>query len=112
MSQSPTTFYSASAGSGKTYTLAQDFLTLLFKNPYSNGYRNILAVTFTTKAVAEMKERILDYLYKFTLEELEDALARIANHIKGETGLDSDQFKKKARAIFNCLLYTLDDADE
>jgi ATP-dependent exoDNAse (exonuclease V) beta subunit len=105
MSQSPTTFYSASAGSGKTYTLAQDFLTLLFKNPYSNGYRKILAVTFTNKAVAEMKERILDYLYKFTLEELEDALAGIANHIKGETGLDSDQFKKKARAIFNQLLH-------
>ncbi|MFT7385799.1 MAG: ATP-dependent exoDNAse (exonuclease V) beta subunit, partial [Nonlabens sp.] len=59
MSQSPTTFYSASAGSGKTYTLAQDYLTLLFKNPYANGYRRILAVTFTNKAVGEMKERIL-----------------------------------------------------
>jgi ATP-dependent exoDNAse (exonuclease V) beta subunit len=105
MSQPPTTFYSASAGSGKTYTLAQDYLTLLFKNPYSNGYRKILAVTFTNKAVAEMKERILDYLYKFTLEELEDAVAGIANHIKVETGLDSDQFKKKARAIFNQLLH-------
>jgi ATP-dependent exoDNAse (exonuclease V) beta subunit len=105
MSESPTTFYSASAGSGKTYTLAQDYLTLLFKNPYANGYRRILAVTFTNKAVGEMKERILDYLHKFTFDELEEGVIGIANHIKNETGLDSDQFKKKAQAVFNQLLH-------
>ena len=105
MSQSSTTFYSASAGSGKTYTLAKDYLTLLFKNPYSNGYRRILAVTFTNKAVGEMKERILDYLHKFTLEELEDSVTGIASHIMTETGLDKEQFKKKARAVFNQLLH-------
>jgi ATP-dependent exoDNAse (exonuclease V) beta subunit len=105
MSQPPTTFYSASAGSGKTYTLAQDYLTLLFKNSYSNGYRKILAVTFTNKAVAEMKERILDYLYKFTFDELDDDVKGIASHIKKETSLDSGQFKKKACAIFNQLLH-------
>lgn len=105
MSQSSTTFYSASAGSGKTFTLAKDYLTLLFKNPYSNGYRRILAVTFTNKAVGEMKERILDYLHKFTLEELEDSVAGIASHIMDQTALDQEQFKKKARAIFNQLLH-------
>ncbi|MFT7427799.1 MAG: ATP-dependent exoDNAse (exonuclease V) beta subunit [Nonlabens sp.] len=105
MSQSPTTFYSASAGSGKTYTLAQDYLTLLFKNPYANGYRRILAVTFTNKAVGEMKERILDYLYKFTFDELEEGVLGIVNHIKNEAGLDNEQFKNKARAIFNQLLH-------
>lgn len=105
MSQSPTTFYSASAGSGKTYTLAQDYLTLLFKNPYNNGYRRILAVTFTNKAVGEMKERILEYLYKFTFDDLELGVLGIANHIKNQTGLDNQQFKKKARAIFNQLLH-------
>ncbi len=105
MSQSPTTFYSASAGSGKTYTLAQDYLTLLFKNSYSNGYRKILAVTFTNKAVGEMKERILEYLYKFTFDELEDSVKGIATHIKTETGLNDEQFRKKAQAIFNQLLH-------
>ncbi|OUS12347.1 ATP-dependent helicase [Nonlabens dokdonensis] len=105
MSQSPTTFYSASAGSGKTYTLAQDYLTLLFKNSYSNGYRKILAVTFTNKAVGEMKERILEYLYKFTFEELEDSVTGIAAHIQQESGLNSEEFRKKAQAIFNQLLH-------
>ncbi|MBE9488533.1 MAG: UvrD-helicase domain-containing protein [Bacteroidetes bacterium] len=50
----------ASAGSGKTYTLAYNYVKMLIMNPYS--YRNILAVTFTNKATAEMKQRILDEL--------------------------------------------------
>ena len=49
----------ASAGSGKTYTLAHTYIDLL-KDELS--YRHILAVTFTNKATAEMKERILEYL--------------------------------------------------
>ena len=51
--------YKASAGSGKTYTLAHTYINLL-KDELS--YRHILAVTFTNKATAEMKERILEYL--------------------------------------------------
>jgi ATP-dependent exoDNAse (exonuclease V) beta subunit len=56
------TIYSASAGSGKTYTLTEIYLTTLLKSRYN--YRKILAVTFTNKATAEMKSRILDNLYK------------------------------------------------
>ncbi len=54
------TIYSASAGSGKTYNLALVYLEKLFTSRYS--YRKILAVTFTHKATAEMKNRILDEL--------------------------------------------------
>ena len=54
------TIYSASAGSGKTYILAGKYLEKLFTSRYS--YRKILAVTFTHKATAEMKNRILDEL--------------------------------------------------
>ncbi len=53
--------YRASAGSGKTFTLALEYIKLLVENPYA--YRSILAVTFTNKATAEMKERILGKLY-------------------------------------------------
>ena len=49
----------ASAGSGKTYTLARTYINLLKGDL---DYRHILAVTFTNKATAEMKERILRYL--------------------------------------------------
>ena len=61
MGQGILTRYSASAGSGKTYELAAIYLNALFTDPLS--YRNILAVTFTNKATAEMKERILNNLY-------------------------------------------------
>lgn len=53
--------YKASAGSGKTFTLAVNFIRLLVEQP--ENYRHILAVTFTNKATAEMKQRILSQLY-------------------------------------------------
>lgn len=57
----PLTVYKASAGSGKTFTLAVEYIKLLIKNPWS--FKNILAVTFTNKATEEMKQRILSQLY-------------------------------------------------
>ena len=53
--------YKASAGSGKTFTLAVEYIKHLIANP--RAYRQILAVTFTNKATTEMKERILQQLY-------------------------------------------------
>lgn len=54
--------YKASAGSGKTYNLTREYLTLLFKAKPEDGYKHILAVTFTNKATQEMKDRILGKL--------------------------------------------------
>lgn len=51
---------SASAGSGKTFRLTKEYISLLFKD--LNAYRHILAVTFTNKATEEMKDRILSNL--------------------------------------------------
>lgn len=53
--------YKASAGSGKTFTLAVSYIKLLVIN--TRTYREVLAVTFTNKATAEMKERIISQLY-------------------------------------------------
>ncbi|MDO4826108.1 MAG: UvrD-helicase domain-containing protein [Bacteroidia bacterium] len=52
----------ASAGSGKTWRLTRDYITLLLKDRDRYAYRHILAVTFTNKATAEMKSRILSEL--------------------------------------------------
>ena len=51
----------ASAGSGKTFTLTIEYISLLIQNP--DNYRHILAVTFTNKATNEMKTRIIETLY-------------------------------------------------
>ena len=61
MVTTPLTVYKASAGSGKTFRLAVEYIKLVVRNPQS--YRNILAVTFTNKATEEMKMRILSQLY-------------------------------------------------
>ena len=49
----------ASAGSGKTYNLAKEYISLLLQSADRYAYRHVLAVTFTNKATAEMKSRIL-----------------------------------------------------
>ena len=53
----------ASAGSGKTYRLSKSFIRILLSSDDRFAYRHILAVTFTNKATAEMKGRILRDLY-------------------------------------------------
>lgn len=61
----------ASAGSGKTYTLAKKYIGLLFESKERDAYRHILAVTFTNKATEEMKSRILKELFIMATQPLE-----------------------------------------
>jgi len=56
--------YNASAGSGKTYTLSSAYLKIILSRPFS--FKRILAITFTNKAVNEMKGRILQSLFNFS----------------------------------------------
>ena len=51
--------YSASAGSGKTYQLALNFIALALRTESPTAFRKIIAVNFTNKATGEMKDRIL-----------------------------------------------------
>ncbi len=69
----------ASAGSGKTFALSVRFLALLFKGANPS---EILTLTFTKKATAEMKERILDYLKILQKENLENEKEKSQNILK------------------------------
>ncbi|MBR1446862.1 MAG: UvrD-helicase domain-containing protein, partial [Alloprevotella sp.] len=53
--------YRASAGSGKTFTLAAEYIALLL-SAGEDAHRGLLAVTFTNAATAEMKTRIVSEL--------------------------------------------------
>ena len=64
--------YSSSAGSGKTYTLAKEYIKLALKTTSPWYFNHILAVTFTKKASGEMKERILKYLRQFSSTDAKD----------------------------------------
>ena len=63
----------ASAGSGKTYSLARTYISLLLRNEDRYAYRHILAVTFTNKATDEMKNRILKELHIMATRPAESA---------------------------------------
>ena len=58
----------ASAGSGKTYNLAREYIRLLMASERADAYRHVLAVTFTNKATDEMKRRILKELHVLATE--------------------------------------------
>ena len=84
--------YKASAGSGKTFTLAVEYIKLLILNP--RAYRQILAVTFTNKATAEMKERILSQLYG--IQTGDKGSEAYLNRIKEETGKTEQEIREAA----------------
>ncbi len=62
--------YRSSAGSGKTYTLVKEYLKLVLESP--SCYKEILAVTFTNKAAAEMKTRIISALDRLARNDYPD----------------------------------------
>ena len=64
--------YSSSAGSGKTYTLAKEYIKLALRTTSPWYFNHILAVTFTKKASEEMKERIMKYLRQFASDDPND----------------------------------------
>ena len=100
-SRRPLTVYKASAGSGKTFTLATEYIRLLVENPQS--YRNILAVTFTNKATEEMKMRILSQLYGIW-KELPESDNYLAN-IQEKTGLEPRIIRERAGMALNNLTH-------
>ncbi|MBC3845852.1 UvrD-helicase domain-containing protein [Winogradskyella echinorum] len=69
MHNSPYKIYNASAGSGKTFTLAKAYLKILVQSKNYDEFKSILAITFTNKAVGEMKARIIDMLKSFSSEK-------------------------------------------
>lgn len=99
MGQGTLTIYNASAGSGKTYTLTGIYLSEIFKSRYN--YRKILAVTFTNKATAEMKMRILDHLYKLSTGEDSDYLGPLVR----STGKTPGKLSQEASEILNTILH-------
>lgn len=104
--------YRASAGSGKTHLLTGFYLRLLFHNeltPSLEGrnmlFGEILAVTFTNKATAEMKERIineLDVLHRTPMKS--DFIADLINPPKGGQPLTIEQIQSRALGILTSIL--------
>ncbi len=86
--------YKSSAGSGKTTTLVKEYLKLTLKNP--GLFNSVLAITFTNKAAAEMKNRILETLRKIIAGETTGSI--IASIVR-ETGITNEKLLENARQL-------------
>ena len=97
----PLTVYKASAGSGKTFTLAVEYIKLLINNPQC--FKHILAVTFTNKATEEMKLRILSQLYGIwrMLPESDVYMKNVC----GSLGISEKQASRQAGLALSCMVH-------
>jgi len=97
--------YNASAGSGKTYTLTKEYIKILLKSPSYDNYRRILAITFTNKAVEEMKSRIVQSLIAFTEDNFSPQTDAFIKEISVETGISIPEIKEKAQKIVKTIIH-------
>lgn len=86
--------YRSSAGSGKTRTLAKEYLKLALRYR-SDYFKHILAVTFTNKSTQEMKDRIMKYLDDFIKENSNE----LSRELQTELKLDATTFQGYAREV-------------
>ena len=92
----------ASAGSGKTYNLAREYIRLILESEKADAYRHVLAVTFTNKATDEMKRRILKELY--TLASQPEVSPYYKDFVPSIFG-DAAQLQRKARQQLTGILH-------
>ena len=103
MSSNSFTIYNASAGSGKTYALAKVYLKIILASP--QNFRKILAITFTNKAVNEMKHRILNSLFEFSKTiSIEDANP-LFNDIVNETNYTFEELPALSKLRLKQILH-------
>jgi ATP-dependent exoDNAse (exonuclease V) beta subunit len=95
------TVYSASAGSGKTYTLTLEYLKQALSSDNAGKFREILAVTFTNKATDEMKIRIITTLHNIVTGT--DRL--IANALCRELNISQSTLKDRATRVQQAILH-------
>ncbi len=98
------TIYNASAGSGKTFTLVKQYISLLLTSNRLDSYKNILAITFTNKAVAEMKSRIIEGLHAISKEKPDKKGSDLLDLLSKDTELSPEEIKFKSQRILKSII--------
>ena len=99
----------SSAGSGKTYALALNFISIALvgaKNTRTDYYKMILSMTFTNKAAAEMKDRVLRYLNILADKSDED---NILQTLIDSTNISKDEIYSLSKEIRDNILHNYSD---
>lgn len=104
-STAPFTIYNASAGSGKTYTLVKEYLKIVFASASKDKFKRILAITFTNKAVAEMKERIIETLKTFAQPTILTANHSMFMEICEALEMPPEALHEKSENLLNYIIH-------
>lgn len=99
--------YKSSAGSGKTFTLVKEYLKLALSDPNKLhfNFKRILALTFTNKAAAEMRIRIVKALTGIC----EGQSSELDRKLCEEMGIASNELKARAQILINHMLHHYSD---
>ena len=97
--------YDASAGSGKTFTLVKEYLKIILTSSKEDAYKNILAITFTNKAVGEMKSRVVNTLSEFAQVNPNTKAQEVMAQIQAETQLSLEDIHIKSKAIIRNIIH-------
>lgn len=96
----------ASAGSGKTFKLVNEYLKLCLLSDSKFKFGKILAITFTNKAAAEMKERIIEHLRSLSSDRNDKHYSQNwINHYMELTGLSEEVIRSRAKQIRESVLH-------
>lgn len=104
----PFKIYKASAGSGKTFTIVKEYLTLCLGNT-ADAYREILAVTFTNKAANEMKAKILSYILGIIEGSKKEDIEQMRNYLISANGIDENLLIDRAKRLYVNVLHNYSD---
>lgn len=115
MEQSGSSFivYKSSAGSGKTYTLVKEYLKIVLQNP--DKIRNVLGITFTNAAAAEMKSRIIlaladiIFLSGKKAADYNKKTAHLLRILSDETGLSHSDIIHRSKLTLSRILHNYSD---
>jgi ATP-dependent exoDNAse (exonuclease V) beta subunit len=97
--------YDASAGSGKTYALVKEYLKIILVAKKNDAYRNILAITFTNKAVHEMKSRIVGSLSEFAKDTPNPKAADLMLDLSRDIQLSVSEIQTKSKQIIKHIIH-------
>ncbi len=102
--------YKSSAGSGKTFTLVKEYLSIALSSDNPSNYKTIMAVTFTNKAANEMKERVVKYLRAIGLNEFKDGGENIIHQELLKTlNISEACLQSRAKKTLNNILHHYSD---
>ena len=105
MNSSTFNIYNASAGSGKTFTLVKEYLKILFSSNLKEPHKHILAITFTNKAVNEMKERIINKLIEFSNSNILQKDNAMFSLICDELNFSPEKVHSKSIKLLDTILH-------